>query len=125
MTTTRTAAQRHVGRLFATLRTHRYPLYAGGLAVVAVASTVAPLWTRSPLVACALTLMGVTYLAELHGQADSIRAETAITAVAVLGIAVGAFVLVEVNSVGGLLFIGGGLLFFRAAVQGGANDGRD
>lgn len=117
------AVGRRVGRLFATLRTHRYPLYAGCLAIVALASTVAPHWARSPLVACALTLMGVTYLAELHGRAEAIRAETAIIAVAVLGIAVGAFVVVEVSSVGGVLFILGGLLFFRAAVRSGASDG--
>jgi len=105
-----------VDRTFATLRARRYAVYLGGLAVVVAASTVAPAWTRTPLVVAALTAMCVTYLAELHGRAHAVPRETTVTAVAVAGVAVGTYVLVAVHRVGGALFVLGGVLFFRAAI---------
>jgi hypothetical protein len=111
-----------VRRTFATLRSLRYVAYLGGLAVVTLASTVAPAWTRTPLVVAALIVMCTTYLAELHGRAGSVRSETVVTAVAVAGIAVGAFVLVEANRVGGLLFLLGGVFFFRVAIRSEDDD---
>lgn len=107
-----------IGRAFAALRRVRYPVYAGGLAVVVLASTVAPAAARSPLVVLALTVMCVTYLAEIHGRVDGMRAEAAVTAVAIVGVAVGASLLATANRVGGALFVLGGVLFFRAAVRG-------
>ncbi|WP_318569388.1 hypothetical protein [Salinigranum marinum] len=108
-----------VHRTFATLRAGRYAVYLGGLAVVVAASTVAPAWTRTPLVVAALTAMCVTYLAELHGRAGVVRGEAVVTAVAVAGVAVGTYVLVAVHRVGGALFVLGGVLFFRAATGDG------
>ena len=105
-----------VNRTFATLRARRYAVYLGGLAVVVVASTLTPARARTPLVVVALTAMCVTYLAELHGRARAVRGETVVTAVAVAGVTVGAYVLVAVHRVGGALFVLGGVLFFRAAV---------
>jgi hypothetical protein len=110
-----------VDRTFATLRSLKYVVYLGGLGVVALASTVGPPAARTPLVVAALIVMCTTYLAELHGRAGAVRAETVATAVAVAGVAVGAYVLVEVSRVGGLLFLLGGVLFFRAAAGSGAD----
>jgi hypothetical protein len=111
-----------VRRTFRTLRDHRYAVYLGGLAGVALASALAPTWARTPLVVAVLTLMCTTYLAELHGRATAVRAETVVVAAAVAGVAVGSYVLVAVNRVGGLLFVLGGILFFRAALD--STDGR-
>lgn len=110
--------QTGLARGFALLRRLRYPVYLGGLAVVVVASTAAPPAVRPPLVALALCVMCTTYLAELHGRADGMRAEAAVTAVAVAGVAVGAYLLATTNRLGGALFVLGGVLFFRAVVRG-------
>ncbi len=109
-------ARTSLSRAFAALRRVRYPIYAGGLAVVGLATTVGPPPVRPPLVSLALTVMCVTYLAELHGRAGGVRAETAVTAVAIAGVAVGAYLLVTVTRLGGALFVLGGVLFFRVAV---------
>jgi hypothetical protein len=113
---------RLVRRTFRTLRDHKYAVYLGGLVAVALASVLVPTWARTPLVVAALTLMCTTYLAELHGRAAAVRAETVVVAAAVAGVAVGSYVLVEVSRVGGVLFVLGGILFFRAAVD--STDGR-
>jgi hypothetical protein len=111
--------QTGLARGFALLRRLRYPVYLGGLAVVVVASTAAPAAVRPPLVALSLCVMCTTYLAELHGRADGMRAEAAVTAVAVAGVAVGAYLLATTtNHLGGALFVLGGVLFFRAVVRG-------
>jgi hypothetical protein len=111
-----------VRRTLAALRRWRYAVYLGGLVVVGLAVTVGPPWARTPAVVAALTAMCTTYLAELAGHARAVRAETAVTAVAVAGIAVGAYVLVEVSRVGGALFVLGGVLFFRAAITTGGDE---
>jgi hypothetical protein len=113
---------RLVRRTFGVLRDHRYVVYLGGLVVVALASTVAPTWARTPLVVAALSLMCTTYLAELHERATAVRVETVVVAAAVAGVTVGSYVLVEVSRVGGLLFVLGGILFFRATID--STDGR-
>jgi hypothetical protein len=110
-------------RTFAALRAHRYAVYLGGLVTVGLASWVAPAWARTPAVVVALTVMCTTYLAELHGRAPAVRAEGVVVTVAVGGVAVGAYLLTAVNRVGGVLFVLGGVLFFRAAI--GAEDGDD
>lgn len=108
-----------VERLFASLAARRYLIYLGGLGVVVLARAFAPTWTRTPVFVLALTLMCTTYLAELHARAEA-EPRTVVVALAVAGVAVGAFVAAEVNPVGGFLFVLGGLLFFRAATRGTA-----
>ncbi|WP_162562461.1 hypothetical protein [Salinigranum rubrum] len=105
-----------VERLFASLAARRYPIYLGGLGVVVLVRAFAPTWTRTPVFVLALTLMCTTYLAELHGRAET-ETRTLVVALAVAGVAVGAFVVAEVNPVGGFLFVLGGLFFFRAATR--------
>lgn len=106
-----------VRRTVATLRAHRYSVYVGGVVLILLASLAGPAWSRNPVTVATLTVLCATYLAELHGRADGVRAEAAVAAVAVGGVAVGAYLLVEVNQVGGLLFLLGGILFYRAAVS--------
>jgi hypothetical protein len=105
-----------VRRSFAALRTHRYVIYVGGVALIGLTSVVGPVWSRTPLTVVALAVICTTYLAELHGRAETVRAESLVAAVAVAGVAGGAYLLVEVSRLGGALFVAGGILFFRAAV---------
>lgn len=106
-----------VRRAFGVLRRHRYVVYVGGVALIALASLVGPAWSRTPVTVGTLTAICTTYLAELHGRADGMRAESVVTAVAVAGVAGGTYLLTEVSRVGGALFVFGGILFFRAAVR--------
>jgi hypothetical protein len=108
-----------VRRMFGLLRRNRYIVYVGGVALIALASLVGPAWSRTPVTVATLTVICTTYLAELHGRADGMRAESVVTAVAVAGVAGGTYLLVEVSRLGGALFVFGGVLFFRAAVRTG------
>ena len=106
-----------VRRSFAALREHRYTVYVGGVALIVLTSAVGPVWSRMPVTVAALAVICTTYLAELHGRAETVHAESVVTAVAVAGVVGGAYLLVEVSRLGGMLFVGGGILFFRAAVR--------
>lgn len=107
-----------LARLAATLRSWRYAVYVGGLVVVTLGARVGPEWARTPLVVLTLTVMGGTYLAELRGRADEVSAGVVVTALALVGVAVGSYLAVEVNRLGGALFVLGGVLLFRAAARG-------
>lgn len=106
-----------VGHLFAALAARRYYIYLGGLGAVVLTRALAPAWTRTPVFVLALTVMCTTYLAELHDRTAGVEVTTLVVALAVGGIAVGAFIVAEVNAVAGLLFVLGGLFFFRAATR--------
>jgi hypothetical protein len=106
-----------VGHLFTALEARRYTIYLGGLGAVVLTRALGPAWARTPVFVLALTVMCTTYLAELRGRAAGVEATTLVVALAVGGIAVGAFVVAEVNAVAGLLFVLGGIFFFRAATR--------
>ncbi|WP_136589994.1 hypothetical protein [Salinigranum halophilum] len=111
-----------VDRLFAVLDDHRYVIYLGGLSAVVLSRALGPAWVRTPVFVVALTLMCTAYLAELDRRSTGVEAVTFVVAIAVVGIAVGAFVVAEVSPVGGFLFIAGGVLFFRAATRRSQHD---
>jgi hypothetical protein len=111
-----------VRRLFAALEPRRYLIYLGGLGAVILSRALGPTWLRTPVFVLALTVMCTTYLAELHDGDEAVETTTLVLGLAVVGIAVGAFVASEVNPIAGFLFVAGGILFFRAATRGAPDE---
>jgi len=131
-----------LGTLFRVLVAYRMLVYLGGLIAIGaplalrrVADIDLSPGARTAIVAVSLGLMIVTYIAERrvgHGHLErtggpsesySLRLRAAI-AMAVVGIAIGIYVLMEVNLFAGLLFILGAYLFAYMGyrTEGGNDD---
>jgi len=129
---------------------YRLLIYFGGLAVIgaplalqAVAGVTTPTSVRAALTVAVVALMTVTYLSERRVDAppttrgatgaDGSAAESSdggyplrtrvAVAAAVLGLAVGVYVALEVSRVGGVLFVGGSYLFAYLAYESDWGDG--
>lgn len=117
--------------LFRLLVAYRLPIYLGGVAVIAlpivladVFGTVIPAGARTAIVVVTIAVMIATYVGErrLDGTPDGddatepdrptypLRTRIAMT-MALLGVAVGIFVALEVDLAAGILFILGAYLF--------------
>ncbi|MFB6157141.1 MAG: hypothetical protein ABEJ34_04805 [Haloferacaceae archaeon] len=125
-------------RLFRLLVAHRMLVYVGGLVVIGIPLFMVrafgrelPWAVRTTLVVTSLTIMIVTYVGERrvgHDHLDDTTGESTeeyplrmrlAVAMAVLGLAVGVFVALEVNVLGGLMFIGGSYFFAYVAYRDG------
>lgn len=121
--------------LVRSLVAHRAVVYGGGLLAIGLPRalrTAAGIEVATPLrtllVVASLGLMILTYLGErsadtedaeptASGTGYSRRTRTTV-AIGLVGIAIGIYVAIEVDTLVGLLFIGGGLLFGRSAYRG-------
>ncbi|WP_435075918.1 hypothetical protein [Halococcus sp. AFM35] len=124
--------------LFRLLVTHRLLVYFGGLFVIGLPLLFRALGiglsgtARTVLVVVTLAVMVLTYLGERRvGFSDS-RTETTqdyplkmrlVLALALVGIAVGIYVALEVNTLAGLLFIAGAYFFGYMGYRGGLDEG--
>lgn len=124
--------------LFRLLVAYRLLVYFGGLFVIGLPLLFGALGielsgtTRTVLVVITLTVMVLTYLGERRmGVSDSRTEPTTdeyplrmrfMVALAVLGIAVGIYVALEVNTFTGLLFITGAYLFGYVGYHSGLNE---
>ena len=123
--------------LFRVLVAHRLLVYFGGLFVIGLPLLFGALGielsgtTRTVLVVVTLTVMVFTYLGERRvGFGDAQTEPTLdyplkmrlVLALAVLGIAVGIYVALEVNPLTGLLFIAGAYFFGYMGYRGGLNE---
>lgn len=136
------------GGLTALLVTYRMAIYLGGIAIVSLplvlhstAGVTVPVSVRAGLTVAIVGLMTATYVAERRhggavdtGNADDgtgksdrpdggypLRTRVAVAA-AVLGLAIGVFVGIEVSPTAGLLFVGGSYLFAYLAYRGDGGD---
>lgn len=130
------------GGLGAFLVTYRMAIYLGGIAVIALplvihgaAGVTVPRSARLAISVATVGLMTVTYLAErrlgreldagndglqgsgVGGGGYPLRTRVAVAA-AVLGLAAGVYVALEVSLLAGLLFVGGAYLFAYLAYEG-------
>ena len=134
------------GELGAFLVTHRIAIYMGGVAVIALplvlhnaAGVTVSRSARLAITVAMVGLMAVTYLAELRlgtdvddsrdeatGRASAsggypLRTQIAVGA-AVLGLALGVYVGLEVSWLAGLLFAAGAYFFAYMAYEGDGGD---
>jgi hypothetical protein len=126
--------------LFRLLVAYRLLVYFGGLFVIGLPLMFGALGielsaaVRTVLVVVTLAVMVLTYIGERRVGFDGSRTETTaeeyplkmrlMLALAVLGIAVGIYVALEVNTLTGLLFIAGAYFFGYMGYRGGL-DGED
>lgn len=123
--------------LFRVLVAHRLLVYFGGLFVIGLPLLFGALGielsgtTRTVLVVVTLAVMVFTYLGERRVGFDDAQTEPRldyplkmrlVLALAVLGIAVGIYVALEVNALTGLLFIAGAYFFGYMGYRGGLNE---
>lgn len=124
--------------LFRMLVSYRLLVYFGGLFVISLPLLLRALGIELPgtartvLVVITLAVMLLTYLGERRvGYADT-RTESATEeyslktrlalVLAVAGIAIGVYVALELNTIGGLLFIAGAYLFGYLGYRGGLGE---
>lgn len=126
------------------LAANRTAVYIGGLLVISAPIALVqvgielPAAARSALVVASLAVMIVTYVAERRvgdevqeshkaaatGERETYSRRTRLAvAAAVVGLAVGVYVAVEVDALVGLLFIAGAYLFTYVAYRGGDDGG--
>jgi hypothetical protein len=124
--------------LFRLLVTYRLLIYFGGLFVIGLPLLFRALGielsgtARTVLVVVTLSVMVLTYLGERRVGFPDSRTETTskeyplkmrlALALALLGIAVGIYVALEVNTLTGLLFIAGAYLFGYMGYRGGLDE---
>ena len=145
--------------LLRSLVAHRFAVYVGGLAVIALPALLrgaldldVPATIRTLLVAVALGAMILTYLGERRvadeaageerrlrpnaenrtpeGEASTVgsgysRRTRTTVAIGLVGIAIGIYVAIEVDTIIGVLFVVGGLLFGQSAFSGGDDEGEE
>ncbi|MFB6167727.1 MAG: hypothetical protein ABEJ43_02650 [Haloferacaceae archaeon] len=128
-------------RLFRLLVSHRMLVYVGGLVVIGSPLFIVrafgrelPWSVRTALVVSSLAVMIVTYVGERrvgHDHLDDTTGESTeeyplrmrlAVAMAVLGLAVGVFIAIEVDILGGLLFVGGSYFFAYLAYHDDAGE---
>lgn len=105
---------------------YRTLIYLFGLVVLGGTALARPgEAVRVAVVTATLAVMTLTYGAELWTRADGVATDTLDVrlVLAVVGVAAGGYVALAVNTVAGLLFVLGAMLFLRASVRGPAPDG--
>jgi len=107
------------GQVLRGLAARRLWVYAGGLAAVA-AARLAPLpgAVRVGLASLALTAMVATYAGEQVADDGRVRVRSWPLAAGIAGVAAGV-ALALTGTLAGLVFLGGGLLFLRRALDTG------
>lgn len=105
----------------ATLVDRRLWVYGGGLAVVLVVrSLAAPSAGRALAVSLVLGVMVLTYAAELWHAAEQPVVRPGLLGAGVAGVVVGCW-LVLTDTLAGLVFVAGGLLFLNRGLAGRAS----
>lgn len=129
--------------LFRLLVAYRFLVYVGGLFVIglplvlSMVDVVVPRAARTVLVVAVLCVMVLTYVGERRVGHDHIDPRTGksieeyplemrvAVALAVVGIAAGVYVAIEVNALTGLVFVVGSYFFGYLAYRGGFDGGDD
>lgn len=94
-------------------------VYGGGLTGIFLVRTATPPSSlRALVVSLVLAVMVFTYALELWHSADRPSVRPAVLGVGLLGIVLGGWVVLT-GTLGGLLFLAGGLLFVNRALAGG------
>lgn len=97
----------------------RLVVYGGGLAgILLVRTATPPSSLRALVVSLLLAVMVLTYGAELWHSADQPTVRPEVLGIGLLGVVAGTWVVLT-GTLGGLLFLAGGLLFVNRALAGG------